>query len=308
MRRIIVAITFLFALLHSTFPVYAIGFDAEKIYQSVFVISTEEGFGSGFAIGQNCILTNAHVVGDSQTVQVNTEKNDSYKGHVISIDSYQDLAVVLVEDAKFQPIVLANESEIIIGDDVYALGSPEGFAYTITKGILSAKNREFYDAPGLAFLQTDAPINPGNSGGPLLNEKGRVIGVNVSKWFGESGVTEGISFSIPAPTVKEYLENNEFPVDRKGNISGSLNLNDYKSFTDGSNLSSSDRTIRDLSRKLREANDKNNTIQTIMIASLAANALLLLIFLLKKTKRNLTPPNKANAYKNRTDFDIDILD
>ena len=217
--RMMTVIIFLF----SYCSVFAIGFDTEKTYESVFVIETEESIGSGFAIGKNSIITNAHVVGDSETVLVETRSGAFYYGNVVSVDIQKDIAVILVENANFPVLQVARGSDIIIGADVYAIGAPEGLSYTITKGILSSKDRIADDEQ--IYLQSDVPINPGNSGGPLLNDKGHVIGVNTWKYTN----TEGISFSIPISVVTDYLGSYEIKLNRNGNVADYLEASSFDS-------------------------------------------------------------------------------
>jgi len=220
-KKIISIGTFVIVLLLFLFsPACATGFDAEKVSKSVFVIRTIESEGSGFAIGKNCIITNEHVVGNESEVLIKTHDDAFYFGDVVKKDSTIDLAVILVKNADFPVLRVASDSSIKVGMDVYAMGSPRGFEYTITKGILSSKDRE---VEGQLYLQTDTPINSGNSGGPLINDKGNVIGVNTWKLAD----TEGMGFSIPISVVTDYLAGFGIELTRTGNVAGYLEPGDF---------------------------------------------------------------------------------
>jgi len=213
MKKLVIAVLiFLITLINVSF---AIGFDAEEVYESIFVIASGDGIGSGFAIGNDCIITNAHVVGDKNSIKVITYKGDYYLASVVAIDQKQDIAVLTVKDVEFNYLTIGDYSELPIGSDVYAIGIPSSMSYTLTKGVLSSKDRKF---DGYKYLQTDAAINSGNSGGPLLDDKGNVIGVNTLKLTN----SEGIGLSIPMTVVCEFLRDNDINVDEQGNIIGEL--------------------------------------------------------------------------------------
>lgn len=200
-------------MLASFTPALAIGFDAEEIYNSVFVVYSDDSLGSGFAIGKNCIITNAHVISSSNRVEIGTYSGDTYRAFVISMDRISDIAVLGVTGGSFTPIQIANLDEISAGDDVYAIGAPNSMAYTLTKGVVSSKNRIIRKQ---RYIQTDAAVNPGNSGGPLLNESGEVIGVNSYKISN----SEGIGLAIPIDYVVAYLKKSNIQLDERGNLPG----------------------------------------------------------------------------------------
>ena len=190
---------------------YALNFDAEEIYQSIFVIYSGNAMGSGFALGENCIITNAHVISDPTDVTISTYSGEQYTAYVAAMDETLDIAVLIVPGVTFVPLKVADLNELNIGDDVCAIGAPNSLAYTLTKGVVSSKDRVYGRQH---FIQTDAAINKGNSGGPLLNDAGEVVGVNTYKMSD----AEGIGLAIPIDVVMEYLESGNFPLDDGGNI------------------------------------------------------------------------------------------
>ena len=166
------------ALFASTLSANAIGFEAEKAYESVFVIYSGNALGSGFAIGENCIVTNAHVVEDARNITVVTYGGSEHKASVLGINKHEDIAVLIVAGAEFPYLDIADLTAMKTGDDIYAVGAPKGMAYTLTKGGISAKERMIADQ---YYIQIDAAINEGNSGGPLLSDSGQVLGMNTLK-------------------------------------------------------------------------------------------------------------------------------
>jgi putative serine protease PepD len=181
---------------------------------SVVSVRTGTGSGTGFLVdGDGTIVTNAHVVGDNQQVQVRfNDKSDFVDAQVLSVDASTDLAALKVDESAAQgvrPLKLADSDNVQVGDTAIAIGYPLGLDRTATAGIISGLERQIQSPNGFSIdkvIQTDAPINPGNSGGPLLNANGEVIGVNsqiATAGGGEGSV--GIGFAIPANTVKQVL-------------------------------------------------------------------------------------------------------
>jgi serine protease Do len=156
------------------------------------------GLGSGFIVSSDgYILTNAHVVAgfDDVTVRLSDSKRE-FKAKVIGVDKRTDVALIKV-DAKDLPTVRLGDSKgLEPGQWVAAIGSPFGFANTITAGIISATGRSLPDETYVPFIQTDVAVNPGNSGGPLINLKGEVVGIN-SLIYSRTGGYMGVSFAIP---------------------------------------------------------------------------------------------------------------
>jgi len=156
------------------------------------------GLGSGFIISEDgYILTNAHVVADFDDVNVRlADAKREFKARVIGVDRRSDVALLKVDAHGLPTAKLGDSRKLEPGDWVAAIGSPFGFANTITAGIVSAKGRSLPDEMYVPFIQTDVAVNPGNSGGPLLNLQGEVIGVNSLIYSGTGGYM-GVSFAIP---------------------------------------------------------------------------------------------------------------
>jgi len=163
-----------------------------------------QGLASGFIISEDgYILTNAHVVDGFDDVSVRlADAKREFKAKVVGFDKRTDVALLKVE-AKGLPVAkLGNSKALQPGEWVAAIGSPFGFANTITAGIVSAKERSLPDEVYVPFIQTDVAVNPGNSGGPLLNLEGEVVGVNSMIYSGTGGYM-GVSFAIPIEVAME---------------------------------------------------------------------------------------------------------
>lgn len=167
--------------------------------------------GSGFIVTPDgYILTNNHLVGDTEEVRVQLDDDRSLKAEVIGTDPETDVAVIKI-DAKDLPYVeLANSDTLEVGEWVIAIGNPFGLSHTVTAGIVSAKGRNDIGVANFEdFIQTDAAINFGNSGGPLLNLDGKAVGINTAI-IGPGG-NVGIGLAIPismAKTIYEQLKEN----------------------------------------------------------------------------------------------------
>jgi S1-C subfamily serine protease len=178
--------------------------------------------GSGFLVDdEGTIVTNAHVVEGSSEVSVSfdEEGGDLIEAEVKGRDPSTDLAVLKVDPDRIRdapPLPLGDSGNASVGDPVVAIGNPFGFTRTVTTGIVSAVAREIEAPNGFSIsnvIQTDASINPGNSGGPLLDARGRVIGINSQIATGGSGGgSVGIGFAVPIDTAKRLL-----PALREGN-------------------------------------------------------------------------------------------
>jgi putative serine protease PepD len=158
------------------------------------------------------VVTNAHVVGDSDRVEVQLSDDRTVTGEVTGVDTSSDLAVLHVDPArtgKLTALELADSSTVRTGQLAVAIGSPFGLPQTATAGIVSGTGRHIQAPDGFqidSVIQTDAPINPGNSGGPLLDAAGRVIGVNSQiATGGASQGNVGIGFAVPANTVRDVI-------------------------------------------------------------------------------------------------------
>jgi S1-C subfamily serine protease len=168
--------------------------------------------GSGFIYDNDGhIVTNNHVVGQANTVDVTFIDGDTYSANVIGKDPYSDLAVLQLDKSavaggeKFNPLPLSSSSTLEVGQEIAVIGNPFGLSGSLTHGIISQINRLLpeqdlgFSIPGT--IQIDAAINPGNSGGPLLNLAGQVIGVTTAI-FSNTGTFSGIGFAIPSNNVQ----------------------------------------------------------------------------------------------------------
>jgi S1-C subfamily serine protease len=170
---------------------------------------TAQATGSGFVYDEEGhIVTNEHVVdgAGSGSLSVRFSDGSTRDAEVVGTDSSTDLAVIRVDaPASFlEPLALGDSGELSVGESVVAIGSPFGFEGSVTSGIISALHRQMRASNGFTIrdtIQTDAAINHGNSGGPLLDDHGRVIGVN-AQIESESGGSDGVGFAIPSNTVR----------------------------------------------------------------------------------------------------------
>lgn len=163
------------------------------------------------------IVTNAHVVRDSRGARVHFSDGTSTTASIIGADDFTDVAVLKLDRSRtLFPANRATGEVIHQGDRVYVFGSPFGFRFSMSEGIISGLGR---NAPGVVgsgfsnFIQTDAAVNPGNSGGPLIDVRGNVVGMTVAIATGsdttgttESGQSAGISFAIPLRTIENVVE------------------------------------------------------------------------------------------------------
>ncbi len=165
--------------------------------------------GSGFVISKDgYVLTNNHVVEGAETVIVRLNDRREFIAEIVGTDPRSDIAVLKL-DANDLPVAkIADSDDVKRGQWVVAIGSPFGFDYSVTAGIVSATGRALPDESYVPFIQTDVAINPGNSGGPLFNLDGEVVGIN-SQIFTRSGGFMGLSFAIPmnlAMNVAEQIQ------------------------------------------------------------------------------------------------------
>ena len=165
--------------------------------------------GSGFIVDETgYVITNNHVVEGAAELVVRLRDRSEYIAELIGTDPRSDLALLKVAAEDDLPYLKIGDSEDLkVGEWVLAIGSPFGFDYSVTAGIVSAKGRSLAN-PQLGnyvpFIQTDVAINPGNSGGPLFNLKGEVVGIN-SQIYSNSGGFMGVSFAIPIDMVMEVV-------------------------------------------------------------------------------------------------------
>ncbi|MBL7107577.1 MAG: DegQ family serine endoprotease [Phycisphaerae bacterium] len=163
--------------------------------------------GSGFIISEEgYILTNNHVIADSEKITVILSDEREFEAELIGTDPDSEVAVIKIDANDLPVLELGDSDELEVGEWVLAIGNPFGLSHTVTAGIVSAKSRS---GVGLAtyedFIQTDAAINPGNSGGPLLNLNGEVVGINTAI-VSQSGGNMGIGFAIPINMARSVYE------------------------------------------------------------------------------------------------------
>ncbi|WP_251329506.1 S1C family serine protease [Haloplanus pelagicus] len=170
---------------------------------SVLLLRTDAGSGTGFVYDERHVVTNAHVVGSAAAVDLRTSGGRWHEGAVVGTDPNSDLAVVAVDDlpASASPLALATEPAVV-GQEVVAIGNPFDLDGSVTTGIVSGIDRSIPAPTGYSIpdaIQTDAAVNPGNSGGPLVALDGRVVAVI------NSGGGEDIAFGISAALARRVL-------------------------------------------------------------------------------------------------------
>jgi len=162
--------------------------------------------GSGFIISEDgYILTNNHVVEGASEIIVRLNDRRQMTAELVGADDRADLALLKVDGQDMPTVETGRSSEVEVGEWVLAIGAPFGFEYSVTAGIISAKQRSLPMENYIPFLQTDVAINPGNSGGPLFNLDGEVVGVN-SHIYSRSGGFQGISFAIPIELAMDVAD------------------------------------------------------------------------------------------------------
>lgn len=164
------------------------------------------GEGTGTVISADgYIVTNSHVIGDTNTYKINIifNNSDEYEAKVVGFDTRTDLAVLKIDAKNLSYTKFSDSSLVEVGQDVVAIGNPGGssFQNSLTKGIVSAVERELNLGANVTYIQIDAAINPGNSGGPLCNLYGQVVGINTAKISADA--YEGMGFAIPSNKVSE---------------------------------------------------------------------------------------------------------
>ena len=172
------------------------------------------GLGSGVIVtSDGYILTNNHVVEDADEIIVYLpDNNRELDAKIIGRDPGTDVAVIKIDGKQFPTIPMGNSDELEVGEWVIAIGSPFGYAQTVTRGMVSAKGRSNLSGAGqdkwFDFIQTDAAINPGNSGGALINIHGELIGINTAIATGSafSQSNAGVGFAIPINLAKDVMK------------------------------------------------------------------------------------------------------
>lgn len=168
--------------------------------------SESSAMGSGFIVSADgYILTNNHVVESADEVLVRLHDRRQLIAKVIGTDPRSDVAVLKVEASDLPVVSIGNSDKLEVGEWVLAIGSPFGFDFSVTAGIVSATGRALPNESYVPFIQTDVAINPGNSGGPLFNLHGDVIGIN-SQIYSRTGSFSGLSFAIPIEMAMDVAD------------------------------------------------------------------------------------------------------
>ena len=167
---------------------------------------TAMALGSGFIVSPDgMIVTNNHVIDGATDIRVTLDDGTEYKGRLVGHDAKNDLAVVKIEAGKPLPTVSWGDSDKLrAGDAVLAIGNPFGIGTTVTSGIVSARGRDLHNGPYDDFIQVDAAINHGNSGGPLVDDTGKVVGINTAI-YSPNGGNVGVGFAIPSDQAEAVV-------------------------------------------------------------------------------------------------------
>lgn len=162
--------------------------------------------GSGFIISHDgYVLTNNHVIDGADVIHVRLNDRREYEATLVGTDARTDLALLKIEANDLPIVKMADSDDLKVGQWVLAIGSPFGFDYTVTAGIVSALGRNLPSDNYVPFIQSDVAINPGNSGGPLFNLDGEVVGIN-SQIYTRSGGFMGVSFAIPSNVAMSVVD------------------------------------------------------------------------------------------------------
>jgi serine protease Do len=173
--------------------------------------SNDTSYGSGVVLSRDgYILTNEHVIEDSNLLEVQLADKRSYTARVVAADDLVDVAILKIDATGLQPLPWGDSDRVEVGEQVFAIGNPFDLDDSVSKGIVSAKGRNLPDSPLDGphyedYIQTDAAINPGNSGGALINIRGELIGLNAAI-ASTSRVNMGIGFAIPSNLVRYAVE------------------------------------------------------------------------------------------------------
>ncbi|MBS3063694.1 MAG: trypsin-like peptidase domain-containing protein [Candidatus Diapherotrites archaeon] len=174
----------------------------DELIPKVVSIKSQGSLASGAIFRQDgFIVTNYHVIEGKTDISITLSNKKQYKAEIIGFNQDNDLAVLKVERTGLRFFEFGNSDNVKVGEKVLALGNPLGLDFTVTQGIVSAKNRKISGLPG-EFIQTDVPINPGNSGGPLVNKAGELIGINTLKVKDQ----ESLGFAIPSNFARSNAE------------------------------------------------------------------------------------------------------
>lgn len=175
-----------------------------------FFLEMQEGAGSGSVIDKSGhVLTNYHVIEGAREVSVGLYDGSSHSATLVGADPISDIAILKIDAPPelLHPLVLGDSTELKVGMKVYAIGNPFGLERTMATGIISSLNRSLQlrgDRSVRSIIQIDASVNPGNSGGPLLDSRGRLIGITTAI-ASKTGQSAGVGFAIPANLVTRIV-------------------------------------------------------------------------------------------------------
>lgn len=173
--------------------------------QRQFKTPDKHGAGSGVIISSDgYIVTNNHVVGEADQIDVKLNDNREFKGRIIGCDETTDLALIKIDGKNLPTLPIGNSDDLKLGQWVLAVGNPFNLTSTVTAGIVSAKARTLGANSIESFIQTDAAINAGNSGGALVNEKGELVGIN-AMLYSQTGSYSGYGFAIPTSIMNKVV-------------------------------------------------------------------------------------------------------
>ena len=180
--------------------------DRLRIPDRAAMPAIEHAYGTAFFVTSNgYMLTNHHVVEGADKITVTLNDRTELDATLVGSDERSDVAVLKVAGNRHPALPIGDSNGLKVGEPVLAIGSPFGFDYSASAGIVSAKSRSFSRETSVPFIQTDVALNPGNSGGPLFNQRGEVIGIN-SRIFSGTGGYMGLSFSIPIDAAMDIYE------------------------------------------------------------------------------------------------------
>lgn len=178
---------------------------------TIFMIDVPtEGAGSGSILDkQGNILTNYHVIENAREIEVTLFDGSTHEAELVGKDSATDIAVIRITTTpdKLFPVVYGDSARLKVGQRVFAIGNPFGLERTLTTGIVSSLNRQLPSRTGRtmkSIIQIDAAINPGNSGGPLLDSRGRLIGMNTAI-ASRTGQNTGVGFAVPVSNIARVV-------------------------------------------------------------------------------------------------------
>lgn len=183
----------------------AAGPDLDSIVKSVFKVESGDSQGSAVVVdSRGYLLTSYHVIQNRRTIKLWSSTGKEYAASLVAYSTDKDLALIKPKSTlgvTFTPLEFEKQRNIKVGDQVYAIGYPAEQDVTITKGVVSAVDREI---DGIDHVQTDVPINPGSSGGPVVNNAGRIVGLSTSKFVGWA--YEGIGFAVQSNLLEGFVE------------------------------------------------------------------------------------------------------